>query len=184
MIADVAVVGGGPSGVAAAITLAQAGRDVVLVDKATFPRDKCCGDGLTTGALRRYEALGLKPAAVPSWIEVDDVHVGSPSGRSVVFPLPRTAGTYAAVARRAELDAAFLDVARAAGVRVREGCAVGQVHIGDGRVDLDLDGGDRLAARYVVAADGMWSPLRKALLGAEEAPGYLGEWHAFRQYFS
>ena len=35
-------------------------------------------------------------------------------------------------------------------------------------------------ARYVVAADGMWSPVRKALGAAE--PGYLGEWHGFRQY--
>jgi flavin-dependent dehydrogenase len=41
-----------------------------------------------------------------------------------------------------------------------------------------------VASRYVVAADGMWSPLRKALLGpAPDGPGYLGEWHAFRQYF-
>ena len=51
--ADVAVVGGGPAGAAAAITLARAGREVVLFDKAQFPRDKCCGDGLTAGALRR-----------------------------------------------------------------------------------------------------------------------------------
>src|SRR2546429_207498 len=50
--ADVAVVGGGPAGAAAAITLARAGHDVVLVDRARFPRDKCCGDGLTAGALR------------------------------------------------------------------------------------------------------------------------------------
>ena len=61
-IADVVVVGGGPAGAAAAITLARAGRDVVVVDQATFPRDKCCGDGLTAGALRLLEALGLDPA--------------------------------------------------------------------------------------------------------------------------
>ena len=80
---DVVVVGGGPAGAAAAITLARAGRDVRAVDKATFPRDKCCGDGLTTGALRLLEALGLDPATVPSWQRVDDVVVRSPSGRDV-----------------------------------------------------------------------------------------------------
>ncbi|HEV8116663.1 MAG TPA: FAD-dependent oxidoreductase, partial [Acidimicrobiales bacterium] len=80
---DVAVVGGGPAGSAAAITLARAGRDVVLVDKATFPRDKCCGDGLTTGALRHLEALGLRPDAVASWQPVTRTIIRSPSGRTV-----------------------------------------------------------------------------------------------------
>ena len=47
-MADVVIVGAGPAGVAAAVPLAVAGRAVTLVDKATFPRDKCCGDGLTT----------------------------------------------------------------------------------------------------------------------------------------
>jgi len=51
------------------------------------------------------------------------------------------------------------------------------------RVDVDrIVLNDDLAASHVVGADGMWSPLRKAL-GADE-PGYLGEWHAFRQYFT
>lgn len=63
---DVVVVGVGPAGSAAAITLARAGRRVVAVDKARFPRDKCCGDGLTTGALRRLGTLGLDPLTVPS----------------------------------------------------------------------------------------------------------------------
>ena len=53
---DVLVVGGGPAGAAAATTLARAGRDVVVIDKARFPRDKCCGDGLTAEALRLLEA--------------------------------------------------------------------------------------------------------------------------------
>jgi menaquinone-9 beta-reductase len=183
LLADVAVVGGGPAGAAAAIRLARAGRNVVLVDKATFPRDKCCGDGLTTGALRRYEALGLAPSSVPSWEVVEDVHVRSPSGFEVAFPLPRGAGTYAAVARRVELDAALLDVARAAGVKVHDGHACTGAVVLDDRVVLEVDGLGSVAARYAVAADGMWSPLRKALLGGDEPNGYLGEWHAFRQYF-
>src|SRR5687767_8862467 len=117
MDADVAVVGGGPAGAAAAILLARHGRDVVLVDKATFPRAKICGDGLTAGALRQLEELGLDPASVPSWQPVDDVVVRSPSGHEVTFPLPRGNGRYAVVARRTELDAALLDLARRSGVK-------------------------------------------------------------------
>jgi geranylgeranyl reductase family protein len=182
VIADAVVVGGGPAGAAAAIALARAGRDVVLVDKATFPRDKCCGDGLTTGALRLLDELGLDPASVESWQPVDDVVVRSPSGREVTFPLPRGQGLYAAVARRSDLDAAVLDLARKAGADVREATAVVGVDAGVERVVVALEGGRSVTAPYVVAADGMWSPVRK-LVGAA-TPGYRGEWHAFRQYFA
>ncbi|HVE46152.1 MAG TPA: geranylgeranyl reductase family protein [Acidimicrobiales bacterium] len=182
--ADVAVVGGGPAGAAAAITLARGGRDVVLVDRARFPRDKCCGDGLTTGALRRLEELGLRPSTVASWKPVDDVWVRSPSGRTTAFPFPAGQGTFAAVARRVDLDAALLNVARAAGVKVFDGHGLRGARWEPGAdvVELDVDGIGTVAARYAVGADGMWSPLRKALGPADEA-GYLGEWHAFRQYF-
>ena len=181
--ADVAVVGGGPAGAAAAITLARAGRRVVIVDRATFPRDKCCGDGLTAGALRRYEALGLRPSAIPSWQTVDDVMVRSPSGHTVDFPLPRHNGVYAAVAPRAELDAAFLGVASAAGVDVYQGATLTGADIGERWVSIDVDGVGTVAAHYLVGADGMWSPLRKAV-GLDDENGYLGEWHAFRQYYA
>ncbi|MFZ6004838.1 MAG: NAD(P)/FAD-dependent oxidoreductase [Actinomycetota bacterium] len=181
MQAEVVVVGGGPGGAAAAITLARAGRDVILFDKASFPRDKICGDGLTAGALRLLEELGLEPRHVPSWQPVHDVVVTSPSGRDVTFPLPRDGGVHAVVARRAELDAALLDVALSAGVKVHDGHAVTAAVESADRIDLEVAGLGSVAARYAVGADGMWSPLRK-MLGVA-TPGYLGEWHAFRQYF-
>jgi geranylgeranyl reductase family protein len=180
--ADVVVVGGGPGGMAAAIELARAGREVVVIDKARFPRDKCCGDGLTTAALRLLDTLGLEPASVPSWRQVDTAWVRSPSGREVGFPLPHGQGQFAAVAPRIELDAALVDVARHAGVKVHDGHGFAGVLDGAfDRVVIDVDALGPVEARYLVAADGMWSPVRKALGRAEQ--GYLGEWHAFRQYF-
>ncbi len=183
---DVAVVGGGPSGAAAAIVLARAGLDVVVVDKARVPRDKCCGDGLTTGALRRLDRLGLRPEDVDSWQVVRHCVIRSPSGRTVRLGLEHGPGQWAAVARRSDLDAALLDVARAAGARLHDGHALTGASIVPGRqcLRLGVAGLGDVVCRYAIGADGMWSPLRKAL-GADRAEeGYLGEWHAFRQYFA
>ncbi|HRA36030.1 MAG TPA: FAD-dependent oxidoreductase, partial [Acidimicrobiales bacterium] len=194
---DVVVVGAGPAGAAAAITLAEAGRRVVVVDKARFPRDKICGDGLTTGALRLLEELGVRPEAVGSWMPVSDIHVGGPAGHTVTFPLPRDRGQYAVVARRVDVDHALVERTRAAGAEVVEDASVTAIDDQPGHVtvtvtrgpagapgDVGVEPGDagaepaatlRVRARYLVAADGMWSPTRK-LLGTAE-PGYLGEWH-------
>jgi menaquinone-9 beta-reductase len=178
---EIAVVGAGPAGSAAAITLAGAGREVVLIDRSRFPRDKTCGDGLTAGALRELEYLGLEPGRIGSWTEVHDAWLRSPSGRERRFPLPRGAGRYAVIARRLELDAALVDLARRAGAHTMEGVAVSDFRHDDDHGVLDLADGHTIRARYVIGADGAWSPLRK-MMGLE-IDGYRGEWHAFRQYF-
>jgi menaquinone-9 beta-reductase len=177
---DVLVVGAGPAGTSAAITLARAGRAVTVVDKAVFPRDKCCGDGLTTLALRELDHLGFDPGSITDWYDIDAAWLRSPSGREVRVPLP-PAGRYAAIAPRLQLDDALVALARKVGVTVLDGHgATGDVVTRAGGVDVEVDGVGTVRGSFVVAADGMWSPIRKAL-GLNE-PGYLGEWHAFRQY--
>ncbi len=176
---DVLVVGAGPAGAAAAIELARAGRRVTVIDKAVFPRDKCCGDGLTTLALRELEPLGLRPEHVPNWQNVSAAWLRSPSGREVCLPMP-TDGLFAATTPRRELDDALVRLAKSAGADVREGHALIAMRQTDDGVTAEVDGLGTVRASWVVAADGMWSHTRK-LLGLAES-GYLGEWHAFRQY--
>ncbi|MFN3258384.1 MAG: geranylgeranyl reductase family protein [Ilumatobacter sp.] len=180
LVADVVIVGAGPAGSAAAIELVRAGRTVVVLDKASFPRDKCCGDGLTTLALRELEHLGFEPGSVADWFDVAGATLRSPSGRVVEVPLPDD-GKYSAVAPRLQLDNALVDLARRVGADVRDGSGFHSLERFDDRVDVVADDLS-VTARYVIAADGMWSPVRKAV-GANVA-GYLGEWHGFRQYAS
>src|SRR5437763_15431210 len=56
---DVLVVGAGPSGSACAYWLADAGYDVMLLERKRFPREKTCGDGLTPRAVRQLDAMGV-----------------------------------------------------------------------------------------------------------------------------
>lgn len=176
------IVGGGPAGAAAATVLGRAGRDVLVVDKAVFPRDKCCGDGLTALALRELERLGLAPAAVESWRTVDEVVIRAPSGTERRYQLPEGPGYHAAVARRIDLDNALIELAAETGAAVEQGCTLRTATPTDDGVDVDIDGIGMVHARHVIAADGMWSPTRKAL--GLDVERYLGEWHAFRQYFA
>ena len=175
------IVGAGPAGVAAAVPLAAAGRDVVVADKAVFPRDKCCGDGLTTLALRELELLGFDPAP-------------SPTGRSSTVPCcdhrrvaryacrcrPEPACTPLSPPASSSTTPWSTSPSKPAPRSIQGHGFDGSITARGDHVEVGLDGHEPVAARYVVAADGMWSPVRKAL-GLGE-PGYLGEWHAFRQY--
>jgi geranylgeranyl reductase family protein len=177
---DVLVIGAGPGGVAAALTAHEHGLDVVMIDRAVFPRDKACGDGLTALALRQLEQLGVEVPALPGYEPVREAVFVLPSGHRTVLPMPPT-GTYSGVVPRLELDAAFVARARQAGIDVREGTElVGLTDTASG-VRAGLGDETTLDARHVVAADGHWSRVRR--LREPEAAADLGTWHAFRQYF-
>ncbi len=186
---DLVVIGGGPAGAAAAITAARHGLDVAVVDKASFPRDKTCGDGLTALALRLLEALGLDVPALGGWQPVTETVIVTPAGRRIALPHP-VDGLHAGVVRRTDLDDALLEECRRAGAEVRVEAEVAGIEVDDtdvrggvrGEVRVALKGAGHLRSRFAIAADGHWSTTRRALTG-ERAPA-RGEWHAARQYFS
>jgi menaquinone-9 beta-reductase len=177
---DVLVVGAGPAGAAAGLAARRRGLDVLVVDKATFPRDKTCGDGLTTAALRFLEQLGIDIRTLPGYMPIRETVLVSPSGRHVSLPLPPE-GDHAAVVPRVELDAAIVAKARESGVEVRDGTAVTGVEVASDGVSVGLGANGTVRAGVVVAADGHYSFVRRSVRPAAEPE--LGTWHAFRQYF-
>src|SRR6185295_19531585 len=85
---DVVVVGAGPAGATAAAHLARAGRDVLLLDRARFPRDKVCGDALIPDAIAALDRLGALDAVREQGWPVRATSVFSPS--RIAFELPGT----------------------------------------------------------------------------------------------
>src|SRR5579862_503181 len=165
---DAIVVGGGPAGSTAAYRLACAGADVLLVDRARFPRDKPCGGGLTLRAVRQCP---VDPSPVVEE-EVDQLELRFRYRQAVVR---RAAEPVILMTQRRRLDAFLLDAARAAGTEVREETTV-QIEASDRIV---LSSGELVRANAVVGADGANGTTAKAFgLGAGIVHGVAYEGNA------
>ena len=162
--ADVVVVGAGPAGSAAAAWAARAGRDVLVIDSAQFPRDKACGDGLTPRAIAEMQFLGLGP-----WLEGRIAHHGvrmSGFGADVEVPWPGPSfPKVSSAVPRTELDDRIRMVAVNDGAKMMLGVkAVDVHHDSSGRVSsLLLDSGAEVGCTDLIVADGARSPLGRVL---------------------
>jgi geranylgeranyl reductase family protein len=169
--ADVIVVGAGPAGSAAATHLARAGRRVLLLDKAVFPREKVCGDGLTPRAVRELRLLGVEMAG---WSRNIGLRIYAHRPYPYLLRWPETAefGPIGHVRRRADLDLALARTAEAAGAEFWQGVTVTAACTdATGRVTgVTAKDGRRFAAPVTIAADGNSSPLARAL-GLGRKPG-------------
>ena len=103
--ADVVVVGGGPGGSVTALLLARLGLDVLLVDRARFPRPKACGDCLSAGATALLARLGLLDRVDGAGaVRLDGWTITSPGGNAATGRF----GPHSALAlERRHLDAAL-----------------------------------------------------------------------------
>ncbi|ACQ81474.1 geranylgeranyl reductase [Beutenbergia cavernae DSM 12333] len=123
--ADVIVVGAGPAGSATAHYLAQHGLEVLLLEKATFPRDKVCGDGLTPRAVAELVTMGVPTRPEDGWIRNKGLRVIG-GGHRLELPWPQVASypDYGLVRARSDLDSTLASHARASGAKLLEGMAV------------------------------------------------------------
>jgi geranylgeranyl reductase family protein len=165
--ADVIVVGAGPSGSTTAYYLAQAGLDVLLLEKSRFPREKVCGDGLTPRAVKALVAMGVPISEEDGWLRNKGLRVIS-SGMRLELPWPdlTTYPGYGLVRTRMDFDQRLAQRAQQAGARLVEGVNVTGPVLDDrtGRiigVTARPDGGEQQVyrARLVIAADGNSSRL-------------------------
>ena len=152
---DVIVVGAGPGGASAAIALAQRGiRDVVLLDRAAFPRDKTCGSGLSPNALVQADELGVGEELRARSTPIKSVKIVTPGGRSMVL----ASDGEALVMLRREFDEMLVRRATSLGVVLRENAKATALERHRGRVTgVRLEGGELLEAKMVFCADGAHS---------------------------
>jgi geranylgeranyl reductase family protein len=162
--ADVVVVGAGPAGSAAAAWAARAGRDVLVIDAAGFPRDKPCGDGLTPRAVAELQRLGLG-----DWLDAHIKHRGlrlTGFGGEVEIDWPGPSfPAYGSAVPRTVLDDRIRQVAVDSGCRMQLGSKVTDVQR-DSRgsvVSLQLGSGSEVRCRELIVADGARSPLGRTL---------------------
>src|SRR3954452_19895080 len=122
--ADVIVVGAGPAGASAAYHLANAGVDVLLLEKSAFPRDKICGDGLTPRAVKQLIAMGIDLDA-PGWARNKGLRIVG-AGHRLELPWPELASfpSYGMVRTRMDFDEVLARHAENAGARLIERTAV------------------------------------------------------------
>ncbi|WP_203936260.1 NAD(P)/FAD-dependent oxidoreductase [Spirilliplanes yamanashiensis] len=159
---DVAVVGAGPAGAAAALAARRAGASVLLLDRAAFPRDKPCGDGIAPHTLDVLAGLGVT-GLTDGYAPVPALRLVGPGGAAVARPLPRVAHTVP----RAVFDARLVAAAVAAGADLRRH-TVRRIDPGD---PVDIDG--RWSARTLIGADGASSLVRRLLGYDPNPPGHL-----------
>lgn len=156
---DVIIVGSGPAGSAAAIAArhARPGSSVLLLDRSTFPRDKCCGDAVLAAGLRDLAAHGI-PAGdlLAGYGPTRQLRLTSPAGTTTTGHLPDEM----TILPRRVFDARLLAAARATGATWQRH-TVREIRDHGDHVELDRS----LRGRVVIGADGAESIVRRAVGG-------------------
>ena len=194
--ADVIIAGAGPAGALTALLLARSGVDVLLLDRAAFPRAKACGDCLSLGATALLRRTGL----LDRLLEAPHARLGgwrivAPDGSAFYAPFEASGDARVDHARssrlasragydgddlacralsveREILDALLLDAALDAGARFERQSVTDLEYDAHGQVCGVRTRSGSIGARLTVGADGLRSVVATRL-GARAAPGAL-----------
>jgi menaquinone-9 beta-reductase len=165
--ADVIVVGGGPAGSSVAYYLANAGLDVLVLEKTRYPREKVCGDGLTPRAVKALTGMGVPIAESDGWLRNKGLRIIGGGGRiELNWPDLSSFPGYGLVRTRTDFDQILARHAEKSGARLLEGANVTGPVLDDrtGRITgVTTKDGQQFRSRLVVAADGNSSRLSIAM---------------------
>ena len=156
---SVLIVGAGPAGATAALTLATAGVTVRLLDRSNFPRNKPCGGGISFRVLKRFPYLEPELRRIATHT-VGRLYLEGPDGESTLIESDEPA---ALMIRRVEFDELLVSLAVEAGAELITGADIVQASLDDARVLLVARDGRRFEAPVVIAADGVHSVVAKRL---------------------
>jgi geranylgeranyl reductase family protein len=169
VIYDVAIVGAGPAGSACAVVCGTAGLKTLILERATFPREKVCGDCVNPRCWPLLEKLRVADAvAAASHVTLRTVRFSSIAGATISIPLP-VDGLGEIAIKRSIFDNLLLQRAAAAGAEVQTSTTV--THVARRRGGWEIETGARqFSSRFLVAADGRNSTVAR-LLGILPEPG-------------
>jgi geranylgeranyl reductase family protein len=173
----VVIVGAGPGGAAAAVAFAQRGvRDVLLLDKDQFPRDKTCGSALSPNGVAILDQLGVGDEVRRLGYFIDAARIITPGGMSMHL----ASAEAAIILLRKHFDNLLVERARALGVTFRPGFAARELVREGGRVvGVRSREGEVVRGEYVLAADGAHSIFSTDPRPRRTISTLMGWWEGF-----
>ncbi|EWY37946.1 hypothetical protein N825_16210 [Skermanella stibiiresistens SB22] len=168
---EIAIVGGGPAGAAAACLLTKAGRSVLLFEREALPHHKVCGEFVSGEAATQLATLGLDLAGLGA-LPIHSVRLIQ-GGTATTTRLPFPAFSLS----RQVMDEALLQAAAGQGAEIRRGVAVRSLTEAADAVTLDAD--ELVTAQTVLLASG-----KHDLRGHRRAPGAINDMIGFKRYLT
>lgn len=187
---QVIIVGAGPGGCSAALFLAKEGYSVLLLDRAAFPRDKICGDGITQPSLWMLDRMGvLEKMEKQNPFRAYGFIITSPAGKrmkSETPPYKKFPMEYAYVMKRQVFDAVLLaHLKEINNIDIIEGFTVCDFVYDNGKMagvtGARGDSAESFYGEYIIGADGVHSVLARRLSLLNNKPRHRA--FAVRAYF-